>query len=102
MYTIRILYIPLFIALFLLLISIIIGISIFSCNDKKYKINISNNQLKERNLEQSNCSNCCSQCYNCNSDDDSDEGSVNNNIDSSDNNSGDFWIFIMEIIIITI
>ena len=49
MYTIRILYIPLFISLFLLLIAIIIGISVFSSKESQYKINISNNQLSERN-----------------------------------------------------
>ena len=63
MYTKKILYIPLFISVFLLFISIIIGISLYSSEENKYKNNVSNYLLKTRNLEQNNC--CCCQCCNC-------------------------------------
>ena len=80
MYTIRILYFPLFIFMFLLLISVIIGISAYSSNSGKCEINSFNNHNNKRLLELCNC--CCCQCGNCNS-------GQNNGNNSSNNNPGD-------------
>ena len=88
MYTIRILYLPLFIFMILLSILVIIGISVYSSNSGKCEINSFNNQNNKRLLEICNC--CCCQCSNCNSGQNNGNNSGNNNPDDNtgDNNSG--------------
>ena len=78
MYTIKILYIPLFIALVLLFISIIIGISLYSSKNKNYKENTSIQNIKERILNECNCCcQCC--CCNCSSSSNSTDNNTNDN-----------------------
>ena len=63
MYTSKILYIPLFIAMFLLLVCVIIGISVYFSKEDDYQKNSSNRRLN--GLSQGQC-NCCCQCCYCN------------------------------------